>query len=54
MPQVAAAIAPRPLTLVKPVDAMKHPVEAARAGEIYSVTAEAYRSAGSGSAFRIM
>jgi len=53
LPQVAAAIAPRPLTLVRPVDAMKHPVEAARAGEIYSVTAEAYRSAASGGAFRI-
>ena len=54
LPQVAAAIAPRPLSLVRPVDAMKRPVEAARAGEVYSVAAAAYRSAGAGGAFRIL
>jgi cephalosporin-C deacetylase-like acetyl esterase len=53
LPQVAAAIAPRPLTLVSPVDAMKRTVDAARAGEIYESTASAYRSAGAAASFRI-
>jgi cephalosporin-C deacetylase-like acetyl esterase len=50
LPHVAAAIAPRPLTLANPVDAMKRPVDAA---EIYAFTAATYRSAGAGSGFRI-
>ena len=50
LPHVAAAIAPRPLTLVNPVDAMKRPLDAA---EIYAFTAAAYRSAGAGPAFRL-
>jgi cephalosporin-C deacetylase-like acetyl esterase len=53
LPHVAAAIAPRPLTLVRPVDAMKRTVDAARASEIYAFTAGAYESAGAGGAFRI-
>jgi pimeloyl-ACP methyl ester carboxylesterase len=35
LPQVAAAIAPRPLTLVAPVDAMKRPVPLAAAEAAY-------------------
>jgi cephalosporin-C deacetylase-like acetyl esterase len=35
LPQVAAAIAPRPLTLVSPVDAMKRPVPVAAAEAAY-------------------
>jgi hypothetical protein len=50
---VAAAIAPRPLTLIAPVDAMKRTVDVARASEIYAFTAEAYRRAGSSDGFRI-
>jgi cephalosporin-C deacetylase-like acetyl esterase len=46
LPHVAAAIAPRPLTLVGPVDAMKRPVNMDSAAEIYAFTAESYRRAG--------
>jgi len=54
LPHVAAAIAPRPLTLVAPVDAMKRTVEAERAGQIYAFTADAYRAAGAAESFRIL
>ncbi len=50
LPHVAAAIAPRPLTIVSPVDAMKRPLDAA---ELYTFTAAAYRNAGAESSFRI-
>jgi cephalosporin-C deacetylase-like acetyl esterase len=53
LPHVAAAIAPRPLTLAGPVDAMKRPVEVASAREVYAFTQNAYTSAGFGEAFRI-
>ena len=49
LPQVAAQIAPRPLTLIAPVDAMKRPVDPAQARQIYAFTATAYSS----DAFRI-
>jgi cephalosporin-C deacetylase-like acetyl esterase len=52
LPHVAAAIAPRSLTLVTPVDAMKRAVEPTRASEIYAFTADAYRTAGG--AFRVV
>ena len=54
LPQVAAAIAPRPLTMTKLLDAMKHPVAPPQAAEIYSVAASAYKDAGSATAFRIL
>ncbi len=54
LPHVAAAIAPRPLALVTPLDPMKRPVEAEHARRIYSFTAAAYRSAGSPAHFRIV
>ena len=53
LPHVAAAVAPRPLTLVEPVDAMKQPVTANAASEAYAFTAAAYRKAGAGERFRI-
>lgn len=53
LPQVAAAIAPRPLTLIAPVDPMKRPVETARARDIYAWTAAAYRNSGPAGQFRI-
>jgi cephalosporin-C deacetylase-like acetyl esterase len=54
LPHVAAAIAPRPLTLIAPVDAMKKSVEPARASQIYAFTADAYRDAGAAESFRIL
>jgi cephalosporin-C deacetylase-like acetyl esterase len=53
LPHVAAAIAPRPLTLIAPVDAMKRTVEPSRASQIYAFTADAYRDAGAAGDFRI-
>ena len=53
LPHVAAAIAPRPLTLASPVDAMKRTVEVASAREVYAFTQSAYTNAGFGEAFRI-
>jgi cephalosporin-C deacetylase-like acetyl esterase len=53
LPQVAAAVAGRSLTMVAPVDAMKKPVGAAAAREAYAETAEAYRKAGAAERFRI-
>jgi cephalosporin-C deacetylase-like acetyl esterase len=53
LPQVAAAIAPRPLTLAVPVDAMKRPLEQSAAEECYRATAEAYRKAGAAGRFRV-
>jgi cephalosporin-C deacetylase-like acetyl esterase len=53
LPHVAAAIAPRPLTLVAPVDAMKRTVESERASQIYAFTADAYRDVGAAGSFRI-
>ena len=46
LPQVAAAIAPRRLALVSPVDAMKAAVDGETASHRYHATAEAYREAG--------
>ena len=53
LPQVASAIAPRPLTVAAPVDAMKRPLAQSAAEECYRATAEAYRRAGAGGRFRI-
>ena len=54
LPQVAAAIAPRPLTLLSPVDAMKRAVPVAAALETCQFTSQAYLSAGAADRFRIL
>mgnify|MGYP001036737238 CR=1 FL=1 len=54
LPQVAAALAPRRLTLVGPVDAMKRPVDPAEAQRTYTFTEEVYRRTGAAEAFRIL
>jgi cephalosporin-C deacetylase-like acetyl esterase len=46
LPQVAAALAGRPLTILCPVDAMMRPVELASARREYDSAAEAYRNVG--------
>jgi hypothetical protein len=53
LPQVAAALAGRKLTLLSPADAMKRPANLADAREAYRWTAEAYRNAGAGGRFGI-
>ncbi len=53
LPQVAASIAPRRLTLQSPVDPMKRVVPNAAAAEAYRVTVDAYREAGAADSFRI-
>ncbi len=55
LPQVAAAIAPRPLTLLSPNDPMKRHVNSeATVAEAYRFTREAYREAGAADAFRVV
>jgi hypothetical protein len=53
LPQVAAAIACRPLVLIQPQDAMKNTVEAKAAEEAYKPTRDFYEMAGLGNLFRI-
>jgi pimeloyl-ACP methyl ester carboxylesterase len=53
LPQVAAAVAPRPLTLIEPADAMKKTVDSAQAEETYRWTRAAYEAVASGKDFRI-
>lgn len=53
LPQVAAAVAPRPLTLIEPLDAMKRTADSARAEETYRWTRAAYETATAGKEFRI-
>lgn len=53
LPQVAAAMAGRPLALVLPMNAMKNVVEVDVARETYRWALGAYRSAGQGNLFRI-
>lgn len=53
LPQVAAAVAPRPLVFVEPKDAMEKTVESKRAGEEYGWTQAAYRIAGAENSFRM-
>ena len=52
LPQVAACVADRPLSLLSPVDAMKRPVTMAEAQETYQWTAKIYEAMGAGSRFR--
>jgi cephalosporin-C deacetylase-like acetyl esterase len=53
LPQVAAAIASRPLTLILPTDAMKNTVGTDPAQEAYNWTQAIYEAAGLGKLFRI-
>lgn len=53
LPQVAAALAGRPLALVLPTDAMKNVVDSGAARAEYATTRAAYEAAGATSAFRI-
>ena len=54
LPQVAASIAGRDLTLLSPVDHMKRPVEVALAEKAYRFTQEAYATAGAEGRFRVL
>jgi cephalosporin-C deacetylase-like acetyl esterase len=53
LPQVAAAVAPRSLTLIEPVDAMKKTAASAQAEEVYRWTRAAYETSASSRTFRI-
>jgi hypothetical protein len=53
LPQVAACVADRPLSLLSPVDAMKRPVTMAEARETYQWTAEIYKMMRAGDRFRL-
>jgi len=53
LPQVAAAVADRPLLLLSPVDAMRRRVDAPRAQAEYQFTREVYTGAGAPDRFRI-
>jgi cephalosporin-C deacetylase-like acetyl esterase len=53
LPQIAAAIAPRPLTLIEPKDAMKQTVDSAQAKDTYRSTQTAYQSVGAVTSFQI-
>ncbi len=53
LPQVAAALADRSLTLLSPLDAMKRTVDVAEAGRAYDWTSKAYAGARAGGRFRI-
>jgi hypothetical protein len=52
LPQVAAAVSPRPLTLIEPRNAMKETVSAPAADEEYRWTGEIYKLMGANSNFR--
>ena len=54
LPQIAAAVAPRPVTLISPLDPMKRSVEIPHVRETYAWTAEAFRNSGFGGRFRIV
>jgi hypothetical protein len=53
LPEIAAAIAPRPLTLIEPKDAMKRTVDSAQAEDTYRWTQSAYQAGGAGKSFQI-
>jgi cephalosporin-C deacetylase-like acetyl esterase len=53
LPQVAAAVSGRKLTVFSPLDAMKRPVELHDVEETYEPAAAAYRSAGVSGNFRV-
>ena len=53
LPEIAAAIAPRPLKFVAPQDAMKKTVNSPRAYEVYQSTRDAYQICGAAGSFQI-
>lgn len=53
LPQVAAAVAPRPLTLIEPVDSMKRTADSAKVEETYRWARAAYTAAAADKYFRI-
>ncbi len=48
LPQIAAQLAGRELTIVAPVDHMKRPVDLETAKQCYSITEKAFQNAGNG------
>jgi hypothetical protein len=54
LPQVSAAVAPRQLVLVDPVDATKRPAGLAAARRTYEFTHQEYAKAGAAERFRIV
>jgi cephalosporin-C deacetylase-like acetyl esterase len=54
LPQVAASVADRRLTIVSPVGAMKQKIDEAAARDVYKATFEAYKSAGADGRFAIL
>jgi cephalosporin-C deacetylase-like acetyl esterase len=53
LPEIAAAVAPRSLTLIEPKDAMKRTVDSRQAEDTYRWTQMAYQAAGAGGSFQI-
>jgi len=53
LPEIATAIAPRSLTFVAPVDAMKKKIDSDKVREIYQSTIETYKVLGAEARFRI-
>lgn len=54
LPQVAAALAPRPLTLLSPVDSMMQPASWSGVEKAYRPTRAAYERAGGSERFQII
>jgi len=54
LPQVAGAIAPRPLTILNPLDHLKKPLEATAAEQTYSWTEAAYSTASAAARFQLV
>ncbi|HEV2246982.1 MAG TPA: hypothetical protein VGW37_10065, partial [Terriglobia bacterium] len=53
LPQVAAAVAGRRLSLLSPVDAMQQPIDVAAAAEAYRWTQDTYIAAGAEDRFHV-
>jgi hypothetical protein len=53
LPEIAAAVAPRPLAILEAKDAMKNTVDLRRAQDAYRCTQAAYRTAGTEAHFRL-
>jgi len=53
LPEIAAAVAPRSMTLIEPKNAMKRTVDSAQVEDTYRVTQMAYQAAGAGKSFQI-
>lgn len=53
LPEIAAAVAPRSLTLIEPKNAIKRTVDSRQAEDAYRWTQTAYQAAGAGKSFQI-